>query len=243
LRQLGETALSEIGGKGWLSLLHEDIRRRVLERCTAGRADRGKALYHVGEQPDGLYFIASGCIRLDTVQSVHGPTTLTLFHAGSWIGEVELFSGMPRLTTPMVLRPATYFYLSRTVLEGLSREHPEIWRALGHLAAEHVALAVASLDDMMIRTSSARLAAVLLRLCGARLDLDPAGVVLDLDVTQTELGQMANLSRSMTAELLGTLDQRGIIERSYGRLTVRDLAALWRIMESGSTGSDPDETT
>jgi hypothetical protein len=49
-------------------------------------------------------------------------------------------------------------------------------------------LAVAAMDDLTIRSAEGRLAAVLLRLCGARLPElgGPAQTVID--VTQSELG-------------------------------------------------------
>lgn len=215
---------------GWLALLPDPARRRVLGRCVPVRAERGRVLYHLGDAPDGLYAIVSGCIRMETSQSGHGPTMLSLFHAGAWLGEVELFSGMPRLTTLTVLRPAEYLFLPRAALDALAEENPDIWRCLGHLAAEHVALAVAGLDDMTIRNSSARLAAVILRLAGARLDGDPCSGVTELDVTQAELAEMSNLSRSMAAELLVELERQGLVARHYGGLGIRDLAGLRRMM-------------
>lgn len=243
MRQLSEQDIAIIGSKGWLSLLSDDARSRMLSRCVVGHTERGKALYRIGEAPSGLYYIASGCIRMDTVQSAHGPTTLNLFHTGSWLGEVELFSGMPRLTTLFVARPTMYLFLSRSTLEGISKEYPEVWRCLGHLAAEHVALAVAALDDMAIRPMSARLAAIILRLTGARIDNDPLGHTTELDVTQSELAQIANLSRSMTAELLREFDRHGIVERRYGGLKVNDLPALRQMLETGNIGTHENGET
>ncbi|MFC3612855.1 Crp/Fnr family transcriptional regulator [Lutimaribacter marinistellae] len=232
---MGEANLSEISARGWIAQLPEEDRERILGRFLHRSADRGIVLYRVGDEPDGLYYLASGCIRMDTVQSDHGPTMLSHFHAGAWLGEVELFSGMPRLTTLTVLRPSTYLFLPVPTLESLAKERPEIWRALGHLAAEHVALAVAGLDDLTIRASDARLAAILLRLCGARVPTDPAGEATELDVTQNELAQMTNLSRSMVGDLLTEFERKGILDRRYGKLVVRDLPAMQGMLTDGRT--------
>lgn len=226
--------LLDIGERGWISLLPAADRARILERCLVRKPDRDVVLYRLGDPPDGLYYLASGCIRMDTVQSYHGPTMLSHFHAGSWLGEVELFSRMPRLTTLTVLRSATTLFLPLAAIESLGKERPEIWRALGHLAAEHVALAVAALDDLTIRASDARLAAVLLRLCGARISADPAGISSELDVTQHELAHLTNLSRSMIGDLVREFEERDLLLRRYGKLVVRDVPALKVMLEVGS---------
>ncbi|MHA3979790.1 Crp/Fnr family transcriptional regulator [Halovulum sp. GXIMD14794] len=231
----GKVVISRIGESGWISLLPEEDRTRILQRGILRKADGGAVLYRVGDAPDGLFYLASGYIRMDTVQSDHGPTMLSHFHAGSWLGEVELFSGMPRLTTLTILRPSTYLFLPLPVLETLGRERPQVWRALGHLAADHVALAVAGLDDLTIRASGSRLAAVLLRLCGARVATDPVGFVTELDITQHELAQMTNLSRSMIGDLLTEFERSGVLERLYGRLVVKDIPALRQMLEARSS--------
>ncbi len=228
--------LPEVKVRGWISHLANEDREQILGRCVPRELECGAVLYRVGDAPDGLYYLATGCIRMDTVQSDHGPTILSHFHAGSWLGEVELFSGMPRLTTLTALRPSSHLFLPLAALEALGRERPWVWRALGRLAAEHVALAVAGLDDLTIRPSRTRLAAVLLRLCGARIATDTADVMTDLDVTQLELAQMTNLSRSMIGDLLTEFERTGILDHQYGRLLVRDVPALRRILETGNLG-------
>jgi CRP/FNR family cyclic AMP-dependent transcriptional regulator len=92
-------------------------------------------------------------------------------------------------------------------------------------------LAVAAMDDLTIRSAEGRLAAVLLRLCGARLPElgGPAQTVID--VTQSELAQMTNLSRSAVGALLEAYQQRGLVRRSYGRLEITGLDEIVRILE------------
>jgi CRP/FNR family cyclic AMP-dependent transcriptional regulator len=89
-------------------------------------------------------------------------------------------------------------------------------------------LAVAAMDDLTIRSAEGRLAAVLLRLCGARLPElgGPAQTVID--VTQSELAQMTNLS---LGALLEAYQQRGLVRRSYGRLEITGLDEIVRILE------------
>jgi len=203
-----------------------------LDVCIVRDVGRGKVLYRFGDPPDGIYGIISGCIHMETVQSDHGPTMLNLFHAGSWLGEVEMFSNMQRLTTLTARRNCRYRFLSAEALKKIGDAHPEIWKALGHLAAEKLCIAVAAMDYLSNRSAYFRLAAILLRLCGARIEIPPSHIVTDLDVTQSELAQLSNLSRGMISKLLNDMECEGLITRQYGKLQVRDVERLKRALQS-----------
>lgn len=218
-----------------MSLVSDQGRKKIVDACSIREADAGKILYRAGDPPNGLYCLLSGSVRMDTLQSPHGPTLLGLFHTGAWLGEVEMFSSVGRVVTLSALRPIQYAHIPASSVETIGDEHPEIWRALGHLAAEKVCLAVAGLDDLMIRSSTQRLSAVLLRLCGARLDIPFGEIATELDVTQSELAQLANLSRGMVGRMLDSMEKDGQIERRYGRISIIEIEDLKKRLTDEST--------
>ncbi len=211
---------------GWLSVVPEELHGRINDACTARTISKGTILWHFGDNADGLYLVVSGCIRVETSDVERGSSLLTIFHRGSWIGEIELLSGTRRITTMSALRDCSLLFLPRSDLMELSRQYPEIWRGLGYLASEHLYLAVAGMSDLMMRSGSDRLAAILLRICGARVPGFSGVITPDLDVTQAELAQLCNLSRSVISEHLEEFERCGIVETGYGRLKIVDVAAL-----------------
>jgi len=215
-----------VAGSGWLSAVPEELRSRIVEACTTRSVKKGEFLWHFGDRVDGLYMILSGCVRAETSESQHGPSMLTILHQGSWIGEAEILGGTRRITTMSALRDCSLLFLSRSDLLALSRQYPEAWRGLGYLASEHMYLAIASMYDLMIRSSPARVAAILLRICGVRVPAFPGITATDLDVTQTELGQLCNLSRSVVSTVLDDFEKRGLIETRYGRVRILDISSL-----------------
>ncbi len=211
---------------GWLSVVPEELHSRITGACTTRTIKKGVFLWHFGDNADGLYLIMSGCIRAETSESQRGPSMLTIFHRGSWIGEVEILSGTRRITTMSALRDCSLLFLPRSDLMELLRQYPEVWRGLGYLASEHFHLAIAAVYDLMARSSPVRVAAILLRMCGARVPEFPGITITDLDVTQTELGQLCNLSRSVVSTVLDDFEKRGLIETRYGRVRIIDLDSL-----------------
>ncbi len=211
---------------GWLSVVPEELHSRITGACTTRTIKKGVFLWHFGDNADGLYLIVSGCLRAETTESQRGPSMLTILHRGSWIGEVEILSGTRRMTTMSALRDCSLLFLPRSDLMELLRQYPEVWRGLGYLASEHFYLAIAAVYDLMARSSPVRVAAILLRMCGARIPAFPGITFTDLDVTQTELGQLCNLSRSVVSTVLDDFEKRGLIESRYGRVRVIDLDSL-----------------
>ncbi len=92
MRTIDKNARQILEADGWLSLLSDQVRKRVFDACSIREADAGKILYRTGDQPNGLYCLLSGCMRMDTIQSPHGPTMLALFHKGAWLAEVKIGS-------------------------------------------------------------------------------------------------------------------------------------------------------
>jgi CRP/FNR family cyclic AMP-dependent transcriptional regulator len=216
----------ELAASSWLSVVPEKRRDQVIDACCSRTLEKNEFLWHFGDDVDGMYFIESGCFRVETLESQHGSSMLTIFHAGSWIGEAELLANTGRITTLCALRATSLLFLPRRDFMAMSKEFPELWRGLGYLAAEHLYLAVASMHDMSIRSSSERMAAILLRICGARVPAFSGLVHTDLDVTQTELGQLCNVSRSVISTLLSNFETQGLIRMQYGRITILDIKAL-----------------
>jgi CRP/FNR family transcriptional regulator, cyclic AMP receptor protein len=215
-----------VAASSWLSVVSEKLRGPVIDACSSRNVQKGSVLWHFGDDVDGLYFIRSGCFRAETLESEHSPSMLTIFHAGSWIGEAEILANTSRITTLYALRDCSLLLLPKSEFMAMSKDSPELWRGLGYLAAEHLYLAVAGLHDLMIRSSSKRLAAILLRICGARVPAFSGLIHTDLDVTQSELAQLCNLARSVISTLLSEFDKRDIIEMRYGRVKILDINAL-----------------
>ena len=191
----------------WLSVLAGDLAQRLRDAAVRRKCLSGTVFWTYGDQPDGLYGLITGSVRMDTIWSHHGPSMLSIFHAGAWLGEAEFLADSPRITSMSALRSCEYLFIGAKSIETIARERPELWRGIGLLAFEHLSLAVAALDDAMIRSSSARLAAVLVRLCGARLGTAEESVSLEIDVTQSDLAQMANISRSVVGNHLEDLER------------------------------------
>ena len=213
---------------GWLAEMPNEFANNVLSRCRLFVLERGSTVYRVGEPPDGLYGLAKGTCAMDMAPNESGPNPLHIARPGTWFGESALFPHRDRLrlVTIIATRPTHCLHLPTAEWEQIAENDPSAWRWLGLLSAIHFRNTLGALDDLAIRRPRQRIAAILLRLANARLAdnaLDPTPV---LDVTQKDLAQLSNLSRAALGDHLEEMRRNGLIESSYGQVTILDTAGL-----------------
>lgn len=211
---------------GWLESLSPEDRQSVLSRMTRTELDEGYILHRIGDPPDGLYGIVGGAVSYHVAPTERGPQLIHTFTAGTWTGEAELFDGRPRIGTARTLCPTTCLQLSLTSIGELAESGVPIWQAIGVLLASHLELSLCALEDLTIRPPDQRVAAILLRMAGARLADIPDNPVPRLQVTHTDIAALGNMSRTTVSRKLGDFESRGLIRTAYGAITLTDCAGL-----------------
>ena len=92
-------------------------------------------------------------------------------------------------------------------------------------------LAMGAAHDLMLRDPQQRCAATLLRLAGLRhAPPRPIGPV-ELDITQTDLAHMTNLSRNSVGAILRSLRDERVLEVEYGQLLIHDPQKLMDLLK------------
>jgi CRP/FNR family cyclic AMP-dependent transcriptional regulator len=224
---------------GWLHNVSQELRDAILAHCRKQTAAAGDVLYHIGDPPDGIYRVVNGAFFFEAGPVERGPQLVQSFTAGTWFGEAEIFNHRPRLGTMIASRPSSYLHLPLTQIEQFHQAGYEIWRALGVLAGAHIELALVAIDDLTIRPPRERIAAILLRMAGARLSDIPDDPEPELTITQADLAKIANTSRSTVARHLNELEADGLLTCSYGRISLLDGRALRELL-AGADDPVPD---
>jgi CRP/FNR family cyclic AMP-dependent transcriptional regulator len=227
---------------GWLRDVSQELRDAILMRCRKQTAVAGDVLYHIGDPPDGIYHVVSGAFSFEAAPVERGPQLVQSFTAGTWFGEAELFDQRPRLGSMITSRESEYLHLPLARIEQLAKAGFEIWRALGVLAGAHIELALVAIDDLTIRPPRERIAAILLRMAGARLSDVPDDPKPEVGITQADLAKIANTSRSTVARHLNELESQGVLTCRYGRIVLLDCHAI-RALLAGTENLFLDRTT
>jgi CRP/FNR family transcriptional regulator, cyclic AMP receptor protein len=222
-------ARTTLAETGWLSLVSTRFRDAVLERCALRRFRRGQVIYEVGDPPGGLWGLVSGRLAIEIAPKGRGPALAHFALPGYWAGEGPAINRMPRRISLLAAQPSVLLNLPLAEFDAIVARDPEGWRWLALLSTMQLDLAIGVIDDLMIRAPRARVAALLLRLAGAREGFFAAPQLADIHVSQERLAQIAVLSRTTLGDMIRQLAEDGVLSLDYGRIRILDNEALARI--------------
>ncbi|MCD6022537.1 MAG: putative Cyclic nucleotide-binding protein [Actinomycetia bacterium] len=113
----------------------------------------GTVLLHQDDPPGDVYVLESGRLDVETVTPDGTRQRLQTLRPGVVVGEITLYTGIPRTADVVVGAPSVVLRLSRGSIERLETEEPELAAALHRWLAETMALRLAdrmrALDSLL----------------------------------------------------------------------------------------------
>ncbi len=213
LRPLGEAALGQL-------LTYATL--RVLRA-------RGQ-LFAAGDSGTALYLVASGWIKISKPGPNGRDIVLELAGPGSLFGELAVLCNLKRAADARALSAARVVAIDGRALISALRANPDALLAVVRLLGERLARTTAQMEDGQI-PAEPRLARALLRL--AELDPRPskAGLVIDLGLSQSDLGDLTGLARESINKLLAGWRDAGLVKLDGRTLVLPDLPAMRALAE------------
>jgi CRP-like cAMP-binding protein len=208
-----------MAGSGWLAGTPAGFREAVFARALVRRYGPGDPLHIAGDQSGGMYGVAAGTIRLLLSAVDHGPYCGHLLQPGQWAGDGPSIAGSLRLVTLVSAGRSTVLFLPRTAIMEIEAKDPVYWRHF--MASMNLSLetALGAIADLMLRDHRKRLVAVLLRIAGIRGGAH-AEAPISVEVSQSDLAMMANVTRTTATATLRLLARDGVVSTGYGRITI-----------------------
>jgi CRP-like cAMP-binding protein len=232
---MSDSLLRALAETGWLAATPEPFKTRVLAACRARTFVRGEAIYGFDDPPGGLWGLVEGAVAVEIASAEHGLHVAHVLHPGAWMGEAALLTRTPRRVGVVATRPSVLGFLSIADFTRIADADPEAWRWLALLAVIHTDIAIAVANDLMIRNTTARVAAALLHLAGCRGGA--AEQAAEIDLSQSDLARMAALSRTALASQLRRLRAQGLIEANYRRIRITSPAQLRAYVTANADGA------
>jgi CRP-like cAMP-binding protein len=224
-----KTGTKVLRAHGWLSFTPADFQDAVLSAAVWRSYEIGESLIVAGDPPGGMFGFAQGSVAAFTVFGAPDSPMVHLGGPGVWTGEGSLVTGQPRRISAVARSPTYVAYVPLPALREMLAAHPDRWRYIALLVQFTVDMVVNGLADLMIRDSSRRCAAMILRLGGGRFVDAPTHN--EIPITQEDFALMANLSRSTVNPILRKLTRAGLIEAQFGVIRIKNAEELRRIAD------------
>ncbi len=161
----------------------------------------------------------SGAIAVSIAPGETGPHFAHLARPGAWIGEAAFFTGEPRRVALEAATESVLMHLPLQAMKRMASKDADAIRRFGQIAISNFDTAVGVVNDLMIPEPARRIAAVLVRSAGAHGEPK-------VDLSQAELGILANASRKLVNQALKRFAASRWVMPGYGMIAVLDVAAL-----------------
>jgi CRP-like cAMP-binding protein len=209
-------ARRRISDVGWLSRQPLEFREALLDRCVLRTYAPGESLFGLDDPPGGVYGVAEGFVDAIIASSVGPPFLAFIGSAGWWVGEAAAITRTHHRAELRTRSATQAFHLSLTKFQELTAADPRAFRSFSELTITHMDNAFMLASTLAATDTGSRIVATLYRLAGSFREISDQ---FELPCKQSEIAEMAGLSRNSAGPVLRRLATEGLIQ--VGRNQVR----------------------
>jgi CRP-like cAMP-binding protein len=193
---------------------------------TTRRLGAGEALFHKGDAGRQLYGVLSGRLKAFATGADGKEYVFSICDAGEVIGEIALLDSNPRSASIVALEPSELLVLDRRDFLPFLERHPRVAIQLAEILAARLRRLSEYAEDGVLLAMNARLARRLVSLAHQFGRKTTEGVMIDLVLSQQELGEMVGTSRESINKQLRAWTDQGLLVMAKGKITLLDMPAL-----------------
>src|SRR5215217_7736765 len=210
-----------------LDPLSEEDLRGLLKRSRDINLDSGETFFSPEATPEKPFFLKKGKGRIFR-QSEGRELTLAEIEPGMIFGEMALTAQRLRGSYAQAIEPSVLISMSRTDLEHIIEENPQVGNRLVHLLSERLAAYESRMEDLTLKDVPARLANLILLLSEGEGVMTPQDIKIPHHYTHERLGTMIGANREAVTRAFGLLQDQGAVELRRRLIHIKDMEALKR---------------
>jgi len=190
----------------------------------------GTVVCRKGDPVDAWVGVVDGLVKISSVSSEGKAVTFAGVPAGGWFGEGSLLKDTVRQYDVVALRDSRIAFMPRGTFQWLLDTSIGFNRFLLTQLNERLGQFIATVEFDRLLDPDSRVARCLAQLFNPHLypGTDPK-----LQISQEEIGYLSGVSRQRVNQALACLERAGLLQVTYGGVTVLDLAGLARYPEAG----------
>lgn len=216
---------SKVLASGWLKEKTPEFQEALFREARIRRYEADQYTHHIGDDPGGFYGIIDGSFGAITQNPTVGTVMGHIMRRGDWFGQRPMVVGKSRSLAFRAMERSTVFYVSLQAVEKVSQSLPEARWHFASLAEHNLEITIRIISDLLIRRSDSRIAAVLLRVAGVP-ESGRTREFHDCSLTQSDLAQLANVSRHVVNATVKAFEDHGWIKIGYGKMSILNARAL-----------------
>lgn len=186
----------------------------------------GEVLFFKGDDGDAMYIIRRGTIKIVLPSVVGEEIIVALLKENDFFGAMAMLDGMPRSADAVAITASDIFVLGRSDFLSILQSDLNALKTILCDLSGMIRKTDDLLGDVCFFNISVRLAKKLLDLSETTGKKEKEGVVLDISLTQKELGDMVGATRESVNKELKNLREEGLIDIEGNRIRILDMEGL-----------------
>jgi CRP/FNR family cyclic AMP-dependent transcriptional regulator len=186
---------------------------------------RGETIYWQHDEAREVFLLSRGRVELSHITPDGKRLKLAMIRPITFFGEVSVAQGATHFATAQAVEEAQVLALGREEVELLLHKRPKVALQLIQELHRQLTLNQLRLVALAYYDVPTRVAVELIR-------LSQEEHTTSLTLTHQALGERAGLMRESVTRTLHTFEQAGLVELHRGKLLLRDIPGLQRLLRS-----------
>ena len=182
----------------------------------------GKVIFSKDSPGETMMLIETGRVEISLTSAAGNRSIVAHLGPGDSVGEMAVLLGGDRTADAVATNDVTGRMLHRTVLMSFLTQHPRTTLGLIADLCRKLQATTAALADLSTADGGTRLAKVLIGLFDCWGVEEPGGYRLTPSVSQSDLGDMAGLTRETVNRQIRTWESDGLLRRDGRELILTD---------------------
>ena len=195
------------------------------------RFDANQIIFQKSDPGDCLYAIVSGRVGITTESEAGKAILLNMMKPGEVLGEIALLDGKPRTANAVALDRSELLRIDRADFMPFLERHPRLAIRLMGVLCDRLRWTSDIIEDTIFLDIPHRPAKRLMTLGTQYGRTTDQGLLIDLRLSQEDLGQMLGSTRESINKGLKLLEHKGLIEMDGGYIRLVDKDALEKFAE------------
>jgi CRP/FNR family transcriptional regulator, cyclic AMP receptor protein len=209
-----------LGDSQIFGALLEDELAALVRLGTLARYPAGRLIFAKGDPGDSLMVVLEGRVKISSQAPDGREIVLNFIEPGQVLGEIALLDGKPRTLSATALGPVEVFLLRRKAVLAFLEEKPTVAIRLIGVLCQKLRRTTEMFEEKTLLGMAPRVARGLLRLAAEHGRRTGEGLLIELKLSQSELGAVVGLSRENVNRQLRVWRDGGIVSLRGGRILI-----------------------
>jgi CRP/FNR family transcriptional regulator, cyclic AMP receptor protein len=211
--------------------LGAEERKALFARVHIRTCSAGETIFHMGSAGDSMMAVLSGSVRISVPSPEGREILLAILQPGEIFGEIALLDNKERTADAKAGAACHLAILERRDVLAFLDRHPEIWHKFVEVLCARLRNTDQHIAELALLQLPTRLAKVLLRFADVQQGATNGRPLLQVQLSQRELGNICGASRESINKCLGIWQRRGIVQIEEGNIILANRSALEELAE------------